>query len=301
VTRFGFIGLGVMGRPMAGHLLEAGHDLTVLARSAASAERLVALGATAATGPAELAARSDVVITVLPDSATVRGVVLGAGGVISGLAEGSLLIDMSTIHPSTSVEVAASAAERGVAALDAPVSGGEQGARDAALSIMVGGERDAFDRAAPIFATLGTTVVHVGGPGSGQVVKACNQMVVGVTYACVAEALVLGSKAGVEPGLILDVLTGGLADNRIMHLRRRNFLEHDYAPGFRVDLHHKDLLIATETAAELDVAVPTSALVLQMMRALRHLGHGGSDHSAMLALIEEWSGHRIGDTPQEAG
>jgi 2-hydroxy-3-oxopropionate reductase len=300
MTRIGFIGLGVMGRPMARHLLEAGHDLTVLARSTASTEGLVELGAAAATGPAELATRCDVVITMLPDSATVRSVVLGADGVMSRLAAGALLIDMSTIHPSTSVEVAAAAARHGVAALDAPVSGGEPGARDATLSIMVGGECDAFDRAAPIFATLGKTLVHVGGPGAGQVVKACNQMVVGVTYACVVEALVLGSKAGIDPSLILDVLTGGLADNRIMHVRRRNFLEHDYTPGFRVDLHHKDLLIATETAAELDVAVPTSVLVLQMMRALRLLGHGGSDHSAMLALIEEWSGHRIGDSPEEA-
>jgi 2-hydroxy-3-oxopropionate reductase len=155
---------------------------------------------------------------------------------------------------------------------------------------MVGGSAAAFARAEPLFATLGKTIVHVGDAGAGQVVKACNQIVVGVTYACVAEALVLGSRAGVDPARILDVLTGGLADNRIMHVKRRNLLEHDFAPGFRVDLHHKDLLIATETAAELDVTVPTTSLVLQMMRALRHLGHGGSDHSALLALIEEWSG-----------
>jgi 2-hydroxy-3-oxopropionate reductase len=144
--------------------------------------------------------------------------------------------------------------------------------------------------ARPVLEAVGKRIVHVGPHGSGQVVKACNQIVVGVTYACVAEALVLGARAGVDPGRILDVLTGGLADNRIMHVKRRNFLEHDFAPGFRVDLHHKDLLIATETAAELDVAVPTTSLVLQMMRALRHAGHGGDDHSALLALIEAWSG-----------
>jgi 2-hydroxy-3-oxopropionate reductase len=293
MTRLGFVGLGVMGRPMAQHLLAAGHEVTVFARTQASIDVLTALGAQAASSSRDLAARSDVVVTMVPDSAAVRAVVLGADGVLAGLSPGSLLIDMSTIHPSLSIEVAAAAAERDVAALDAPVSGGELGAREATLSIMVGGGAAAFERAKPILALLGDTIVHVGGAGAGQVVKACNQIVVGVTFACVAEALVLGSKAGVDPARILDVLTGGLADNRIMHARRRNFLEHDFTPGFRVDLHHKDLLIATETATELDVAVPTTSLALQMMRALRHLGHGSSDHSSLLALIEVWSGHEI--------
>ena len=290
MTRIGFVGLGVMGRPMAQHLVDAGHDVTVYARTRATVEAAAAGGASAGTSVRDVAERSEVLVTMVPDSAAVRAVVLGPDGALAALAPGSLLVDMSTIHPSVSVEVARAAAVREIDALDAPVSGGEVGAREAKLSIMVGGTPAAFARAEPIFGSLGTTIVHVGDAGAGQVVKACNQIVVGVTYACVAEALVLGTRAGVDPARILDVLTGGLADNRIMHVKRRNLLEHDFAPGFRVDLHHKDLLIATETAAELDVTVPTTSLVLQLMRAMRHLGHGSSDHSALLALIEELSG-----------
>lgn len=292
----GFIGLGVMGAPMARRLVQAGHGLVVHSRSRAPVDALAEAGAEAASSPREVAERADVVITMLPDSPAVEDVVLGSDGVLAGASEGDLLIDMSTIHPTVSVEIAEAARGRGVAVLDAPVSGGDVGARDGTLSIMVGGEQNDVERARPLFEVLGKTIVHVGEHGAGQVVKACNQVVVAVTIAAVSEALVLGSKAGVEPERILDVLGGGLAANRVMEMRRRNFLEHDFAPGFRIDLHHKDLDIALESGSEYGVPLPVTGLVQQGFRALRAKGHGGDDHSGLLALVEELADHRIGST-----
>jgi 2-hydroxy-3-oxopropionate reductase len=290
----GFIGLGVMGDPMARNLLEADHQLVVHNRSPEPAEALAEAGAEVASSPREVAERADVVITMLPDSPAVEEVVLGDDGVLAGASEGDLLIDMSTIHPTVSVAVAQAAAERGVAALDAPVSGGDVGAQQGALSIMVGGEADAFERARPLFEVLGKTIVHVGEAGAGQVVKACNQVVVAITIAAVSEALVLGSKAGVDPEQILDVLGGGLGQNKVMEMRRRNFLEHDFTPGFRIDLHHKDLGIALESGNEYGVPLPVTGLVQQYMGALRAKGHGGDDHSGLIQLVEELAQHRIG-------
>jgi 2-hydroxy-3-oxopropionate reductase len=290
----GFIGLGVMGAPMARNLLQAGHSLVVHSRSRGPVDKLAEAGAEPASSPREVAERAGVVITMLPDSAAVEDVVEGSDGVLAGASSGDLLIDMSTIHPTVSVAIAEAARERGVAVLDAPVSGGDVGARDGALSIMVGGEPADVERAQPLFEVLGKTIVHVGEHGAGQVVKACNQVVVGITIAAVSEALVLGSKAGVEPERILDVLGGGLAANRVMEMRRRNFLEHDFTPGFRIDLHHKDLAIALESSGEYGVPLPVTGLVQQGFRALRAKGHGGDDHSGLLALVEELADHRIG-------
>jgi 2-hydroxy-3-oxopropionate reductase len=292
----GFIGLGVMGAPMARNLVEAGHPLVVHSRSRGPVDELAAAGAEPASSPREVADRAAVVITMLPDSPAVEDVVLGSDGVLEGASEGDLLIDMSTIHPTVSVAIAEAGRERGVGVLDAPVSGGDVGARDATLSIMIGGEQSDVERAQPLFEALGKTIVHVGEHGAGQVVKACNQVVVAVTIAAVSEALVLGSKAGVEPERILDVLGGGLAANRVMEMRRRNFLEHDFAPGFRIDLHHKDLDIALESGGEYGVPLPVTGLVQQGFRALRAKGHGGDDHSGLLALVEELADHRIGST-----
>jgi 2-hydroxy-3-oxopropionate reductase len=292
----GFIGLGVMGAPMARNLVEAGHPLVVHSRSRGPVDELAAAGAEPASSPREVAERAAVVITMLPDSPAVEDVVLGSDGVLEGASEGDLLIDMSTIHPTVSVAIAEAGRERGVGVLDAPVSGGDVGARDATLSIMVGGEQSDVERAQPLFEALGKTIVHVGEHGAGQVVKACNQVVVAVTIAAVSEALVLGSKAGVEPERILDVLGGGLAANRVMEMRRRNFLEHDFAPGFRIDLHHKDLDIALESGGAYGVPLPVTGLVQQGFRALRAKGHGGDDHSGLLALVEELADHRIGST-----
>jgi 2-hydroxy-3-oxopropionate reductase len=295
--RVGFIGLGVMGRPMARNLLAAGHDLVLFSRTRASGQAVVAASpdhATAAGSPREVADEVDVVVLMLPDSPQVREVLDGDDGLRAGAREGSLVIDMSTISPVVTREIAAECRERGVGWVDAPVSGGDVGAREATLSIMAGGAEEDFARAKPLFDALGTTIVHVGPVGSGQVVKACNQVVVALTIEAVSEALVLGSKAGVDPAAIIEVLCGGLAANKVMEVRRRNFLEHDFTPGFRIDLHHKDLGIALQTAREYGVALPSTAAVDQMLQALRSNGRGDRDHSALLTHIEDLARHTIG-------
>lgn len=290
----GFVGLGVMGAPMASNLIKAGHELVVFDVVADAVEKAKGEGAKAGSNAREVAEQSDVVITMLPDSSVVEAVMYGDDGVLAGLSDGKLLIDMSSIHPTVSIDVEKAAREKGVAALDAPVSGGDVGAQQGTLSIMVGGDEAAFERAKPYFEALGKTIVHVGGPGAGQVVKACNQVVVAVSIQAVSEALVLGSKAGVAPDRILDVLSGGLAGNKVMEVRRKNFLEHDYSPGFRIDLHHKDLNIALETGGSYGVALPATSIVQQAFRALRANGHGSDDHSGLLRLVEEQANHTIG-------
>ena len=289
----GFIGLGIMGRPMALNLLRAGYSLVVHNRTRAKEEELVSEGARAAGSAREVASVSEIVITMLPDSPDVEQVYLGDDGVIAGARAGQLLIDMSSIAPAVAVAVSSAASEIEADALDAPVSGGDVGAREGTLSIMVGGSDEAFKRAKTLFDVLGKTVVHMGGAGAGQTAKACNQILVAVTIEATSEALVLASKAGVDPDRLIEVLSGGLAGNRVMEVRRRNFLEHDFTPGFKLELHHKDLGIALRTARELGVYVPTTAIVDQMLAALKAAGDGGLDHSALLKVIEEASAHRI--------
>lgn len=291
--RIGFIGLGVMGKPMARNLSSAGFDLVVHSRTRADVDELVADGAVAAASPLEVGRQAAVILTMLPDSPQVKEVLAGDDGVLHGTRGGALIIDMSTISPVVTRELATQAAERGVGYVDAPVSGGDVGARDATLSIMAGGGAEDFERAEPIFHALGKTIVHVGPVGAGQVVKACNQVVVALTIEAVSEALVLGSKAGVDPAVIIQVLSGGLASNRVMEMRRRNFLEHEFEPGFRIDLHHKDLGIALATAREYGVALPATAAVSEMFQALRAHGKGDRDHSALLTLIEDMANHTI--------
>jgi 2-hydroxy-3-oxopropionate reductase len=297
--RIGFIGLGVMGKPMARNLVGAGHDLVVWSRTRADVDELAGDGATAAGSAREVAEQAGVTILMLPDSPQVREVLDGEDGLLAGAGEGSLVADMSTISPVVTREIAEEAAARGVHWVDAPVSGGDVGAREATLSIMAGGSEEDFARAKPLFDALGKTVVHVGPVGAGQVVKACNQVVVALTIEAVSEALVLGSKAGVDPATIIEVLSGGMAANRVMEVRGRNFLEHDFTPGFRVDLHHKDLGIALQTARQYGVALPNTAAVEQMLQALRTAGRGESDHSALLTLVEDLARHTIG-TPAGA-
>jgi 2-hydroxy-3-oxopropionate reductase len=291
------IGLGVMGKPMARHVLAAGHTLTAFDVDGAALAEAVAGGAEAASSPAAVAAASELTITMLPGPSVVEDVVLGAGGVLSGAQPGSLLVDMSTVDPALARRLAVAGAERDVATLDAPVSGGEVGAREGSLSIMVGGEASDVERARPVLECLGTTIVHVGPHGAGQIVKACNQVVVGITYAAVSEALVLGSKSGVDPALIIDVLSGGLAANRIMEVKRDSFLEHDFRPAGPVDMTYKDLKIALASADEVGAPLPLTALVQQMLGSLRANGHGQLDHSALLTVYESWAGHRIGEAP----
>jgi len=283
----GFIGLGVMGRPMAANLLAAGTDLIVHNRTPAAQEALVALGAAGARSPAEVAAGADIIVTMLADDQAVRTVV--GDEVLPAARPGTMIIDMSTVSPALSRELAARAAERDVRMLDAPVSGGDAGARDGTLSIMVGGEPADLERARPLLEVLGASIVHCGAAGAGQVVKACNQVLVAITIAGISEALVLGGKLGVDAGVILDVLSRGLAANRVMELRRGNFVNHAFAPGFRVDLHHKDLDIALASGGQANVPLPLTAGVQQLFRQLRAAGWGGQDHTAIFAAVEALS------------
>ena len=290
----GFIGLGIMGKPMAKNLIEAGHDLVVYNRTQEKAEELAGDGATVAGSPREVAEQSDVIITMLPDSPQVEEVLTGEDGVLEGIKEGALIVDTSTISPVVTEELAAKAKEQGASMLDAPVSGGDVGAIEGTLSIMVGGSEEDFERARPLFEAMGKTVTHVGGSGAGQVVKAANQIVVALTIEAVSEALVLGSKAGVAPEKILDVLGGGLAGNKVMEVKREKMLTHSFDPGFRIELHHKDLGIALAAGREYGVTLPVTAIVDQMLQDLRMRGRGDRDHSALLTLIEDSSGHEIG-------
>src|SRR5215216_7811670 len=289
--RVGFLGLGIMGKPMAENLIEAGYDLVVYNRTREKAEELD--GATVAESPKEVAEQSDVIITMLPDSPQVEEILAGEGGVLEGVRDGALIVDMSTISPVVTEELAKKAEERGASMLDAPVSGGDVGAIDGTLSIMVGGSEEDFERALPLFEVMGETVTHVGPVGTGQVVKAANQIVVALTIEAVSEALVLGSKGGVPPEKILDVLGGGLAANKVMEVKREKFLSHTFDPGFRSELHHKDLGIALSAGREYGVVLPVTAIVDQMLLAMKKKGWGEEDHSALLRVIEDLSQHEI--------
>ena len=293
-TRVGLIGLGVMGLPMARNLLAAGYEVVAHSRSPAPVEEVVEAGATSADAPAAVAAGSDLTVLMLPDDTAVERVVEGPGGVVEGAAPGHLLVDMSTVSPARAVRNAELMAQAQGSALDAPVSGGDVGARNGTLAIMAGGPAEAFERARPVFEVLGSTIVHVGDTGAGQVVKACNQVVVALTIEAVAEALVLGSRCGVAPETIVSVLSGGLAGSKVLEVRGPNMLGHDFTPGFTLDLHHKDLGIALATARDHGVSLPATALADQAMASLRTRGHGGEDHSALLTYVEELAQHRIG-------
>ena len=292
--KVGFIGLGIMGKPMAHNLVQAGHELVVLDHSREPMEELATEGAETAGSPREVAEKSDIIITMLPDSPQVREVVAEESGLLEGIKEGSLIVDMSTISPVVTEELAAEVTERGASMLDAPVSGGDVGAIEGTLSIMVGGSEEDFERAKPLFDVLGGTVNHVGPAGAGQVTKAANQIVVALTIEAVSEALVLGSKGGVAPEKILDVLGGGLAGNKVMEVKREKFISHTFDPGFRIELHHKDLGIALAAGREYGVALPVTALVDQMLLSLKKKGWGKEDHSALLRIIEDLSQHEIG-------
>jgi 2-hydroxy-3-oxopropionate reductase len=293
--KVGFIGLGIMGGPMAKNLMEASKELVLYNRTREKADELAKDGnADVAKSPREVAEGSDIIVTMLPDSPQVREVLIGEDGVLEGLKEGALVVDMSTISPVVTEELAEKVKEKGASMLDAPVSGGDVGAIEGTLSIMVGGSEDDFERARPLFEVMGKTVTHVGPVGAGQVVKAANQIVVALTIEAVSEALVLGSRGGVAPEKILDVLGGGLAGNKVMEVKREKFLSHQFDPGFRSELHHKDLGIALAAGREYGVALPVTAIVDQMLLSMRQKGWGGEDHSALLRIIEDLSQHEIG-------
>ena len=285
----GFIGLGIMGSPMAANLVKAGFEVTGHTRSRPGLDRLAAAGGRPAGSIAEAVSGADAVITVLPDAPDVEAVLLGPDGVFAHAEPGALVIDMSTISPG-----AARALAQRRRMLDAPVSGGERGAIEGKLSIMVGGAADDFAAARPVFAAMGTTIVHVGPSGAGQTVKAANQLVVAGTIQLVAEAIVLLEASGVDAAAGLRVLAGGLAGSTVLDRKAASMLARDFTPGFRVDLHHKDLGIVLEAARSAGAVVPVGALVAQLMAALRARGDGGLDHTALLGLTEVLSG-RGGD------
>lgn len=294
----GFIGLGIMGKPMVRNLAQAGFDVLVYNRSRDDTDALLSelSQLRAAANPREVAEHSKAIITMLPDSPDVSDVVFGAEGLLPALGKDHLLIDMSTIAPATAREVHAALQARGARGLDAPVSGGDKGAIAGTLSIMVGGASEDFERAMPLFAAMGKTIVHVGGPGAGQIVKACNQMVVAINYAAVSEALVAGAKAGVDPAKIVQVLSGGLAASRVLELKGPSMIEHQFQPGFRTDLHRKDLAIALATARETSTSVPVTAVVSQLFEALAAAGRGDLDHSALVTIYEELARFTLGET-----
>jgi 2-hydroxy-3-oxopropionate reductase len=279
-----------MGGPMASNLLKAGYDVIGFDVVPAALERLAGEGGTNAVSAAQAAAESDVVITMLPNHPQVEAVALGEGGVLDSAKPGTLYIDMSSIRPETARRLAEVGSERGVRVLDAPVSGGEKGAIDGVLSIMVGGAAEDFAAAKPIFDVLGKTIVHVGPAGAGQTVKAANQLVVGGTYALVAEAIVLLEASGIDAGVGLDVLAGGLAGSRILELKRKSMVERQFAPGFRIDLHHKDMGIILDASRDAGVALPVGNLVAALIASARAQGYGQLDHSALLKVAETLSG-----------
>ncbi len=285
--KVGFVGLGIMGAAMAKNLLRAGHDLVVHNRTRDKAE---ALGAEVADSPGELAENCGVVITMLPGPPEVRQVVAGEGGLLDSAQEGSLIVDMSTSSPALARELHRAAKDRGVGTLDAPVSGGDVGATEGTLSIMVGGDEEDFGRVLPLFEVMGGTVVHVGGAGTGQTVKACNQIVVALVIEAVSEALVLASRGGADPGKVVEALAGGLAASRVLDVKGEKLLSHDFEPGGKVEYHRKDLGIALAAGREHGAVLPVTAIVDQMFGALVARGRGGWDHSALVTLVEEWSG-----------
>ncbi|WP_272977036.1 2-hydroxy-3-oxopropionate reductase [Deinococcus geothermalis] len=288
--RIGLIGLGIMGLPMARNLMKAGYSLTVNNRSPEPEQALAAEGAQVARTAREVAERSDIVITMLPDSPQVEEVVLGENGVAEGLRAGSLYIDMSSVAPSTARKVAEALQAQGADALDAPVSGGQVGAEQGTLSIMVGGSEAAFERARPVFEAVGKNIVYIGGPGAGQVTKICNQIVVALTIQAVAEALTLARKSGVDAAKVREALLGGFAQSRILDLHGQRILDGNFQPGFRIHLHRKDLRLALEAGREQAVPLPATANVAELMNAMIAQGLGDLDHSGLAALYARLAG-----------
>lgn len=293
MEKVGLVGLGIMGKPMALNLLKAGYELIVNDVVQGPVDEVAAAGAEVAGSPREVAENCAVIITMLPDSPEVEEVAFGEGGLIGGLSEGQLYIDMSTIAPATAKKVYEAFGEKGVEALDAPVSGGEIGAIEGTMTIMVGGTEAAFDRAQPIFEILGGSMTLIGPPGAGQVCKVCNQIVVGVTIQAVAEALTLARKAGVDPGKVRQALLGGFAQSRILDLHGQRNLDRNFKPGFKIKLHRKDLGIALQTSRELNLPLITTSQVATLMDAMIGLGMEETDHSGLALMVEKMAGMEI--------
>src|SRR5438105_2153776 len=286
----GFIGLGIMGRPMAKNLLKAGYSLVLHSRSRGPVDEAVAAGAKAGTSPKDVASKCDVLVTMLPNSPDVELVALGKDGIIEGARSGLLFADMSTISPIVSQKVGAALAAKGVAMLDAPVSGGEQGAINAALSIMVGGDKAVFDQVLPIFQAMGKTITLLGPLGFGGFTKLANQIIVAGNLTALAEALTLAKKAGLDRELTLTALAGGLAGSKCLEQKKPNYVANTYKPGFKIDLHYKDPALILESARALGVPLPATAVVQELFNAMRVKGRGGLDHSGIITLLEDLAG-----------
>jgi 2-hydroxy-3-oxopropionate reductase len=287
MKKMGFIGLGIMGKPMAKNLLRAGYSLVVYDIRPEPVQELLSDGAEKGSSSADVAAQSEVVITMLPNSPDVRKAVLGSKGVLEGAESGMILVDMSSIAPLVSIEVAKKAAEKGVKMLDAPVSGGEPKAVDGTLAIMVGGAQEVFEEVKPILEVMGASVTLVGEIGSGNMTKLANQIIVALNIAAMSEAMVLAAKAGVDPEKVYQAIRGGLAGSTVLDAKMPLALKGNFKPGFRIELHIKDLTNALETAHELDVPIPLSSQVLEYMHALKIDGHGKDDHGGLIQFYEK--------------
>ena len=287
--QIGFIGLGIMGKPMARNLLQAGYELTVYDIAGEAVEELATAGAQAASSSQEVAAVTSKVITMLPDSADSDRAILGPGGVLEGARPGAIIIDMSSIAPSMSQKIAAECSEKSVEFLDAPVSGGEPGAINAALAIMVGGKQEVFDQCSDLLNTMGSNVVLTGDVGAGNITKLANQIIVAANIEALSEALVLAQKGGVDPERVFNAIRGGLAGSAVMEAKGPMMLERNFQPGFRIRLHQKDLRNVLQTAQELNVPLPVTALVQQMLGSLINDGDQDADHAAILHFVEKLS------------
>ncbi len=287
MKKIGFIGLGIMGKPMAQNLLKAGYELAVFDMVPERIEELVKAGARRGSSSKDVAARSDVVITMLPNSPHVREAVLGPDGVLEGAKPGTILVDMSSIAPLASQQIAARAKEKGVAMLDAPVSGGEPKAVAGTLAIMVGGPQETFEQVKDILAKMGASVTHVGDIGSGNITKLANQIIVALNIAAMSEAMVLATKAGVDPEKVFQAIRGGLAGSAVLDAKMPLALKGNFKPGFRIELHIKDIANALDTAHELGVPVPLSSAVMEIMQALKTDGKAANDHGGIIQFYEQ--------------
>lgn len=291
--KIGFIGLGIMGKPMAKNLLKAGHSVTVFNRSRPSVDELVACGATGAEKASDVAKGAEVVMTMLPNSPHVKSVMLTDGKVADAMEKDAVFIDMSSINPIASKEIAAALAKKGIDMLDAPVSGGEPKAIDGTLSFMVGGKPEVFAKFKPVLEAMGSSVVLCGSVGAGNVTKLCNQAVVAINIAAVSEALMLGKKAGVDPEAIYQAIRGGLAGSTVMDAKAPMMMDRNFTPGFRIDLHIKDLMNVIDAAKSVDSPLPLTAQVFEMMKILHADGHGAEDHSALARVYEKMANVEI--------
>ena len=282
----GFIGLGIMGKPMSKNILKAGYKLVVYNRSAPAVNELVSLGAIRADSPMKVAEKCDAIITMLPDSPEVREVCLGENGIIKGAKPGTTVIDMSSIDPNETKAIGADLEKKNISMLDAPVSGGEPKAIDGTLSVMVGGNKEDFDKFYDLLMTMASSVVYVGNLGSGNVAKLANQVIVAVNIAAVSEALALAKKNGADPKLVYEAIRGGLAGSTVLDAKAPMMLSHDFKPGFRMELHIKDLNNVINAASATNADVPLSSKVLDMMKSLQEEGYGKEDHSALFRYFE---------------